>query len=92
MGKLIELVSILMRCLFSAHVLITLFVLVMLGSSLPPVVCRRAHVLLTLFVLLMLGSSLPLVVCRRAHVLITLFVLLMLGRLYLQLFVGGLTC
>ena len=35
------------------------------GSSLPPVVCRRAHVLFTL------GSSLPPVVCRRAHVLFT---------------------
>ena len=39
----------------------------MLGSSLPPVVCRRAHVLVT-----MLGSSLPPVVCRRAHVLVTM--------------------
>jgi hypothetical protein len=40
----------------------------MFGSSLPPVVCRRAHVLLTMF-----GSSLPPVVCRRAHVLLTMF-------------------
>jgi hypothetical protein len=39
----------------------------MLGTSLPPVVCRRAHVLLT-----MLGSSLPPVVCRRTHVLLTM--------------------
>ena len=60
--------------------------LLMFGSSLPPVVCRRAHVLFTLcsvrlylqlFVrgpmsyLLMFGSSLPPVVCRRAHVLFT---------------------
>jgi hypothetical protein len=42
--------------------------LTMLGTSLPPVVCRRAHVLLT-----MLGTSLPPVVCRRAHVLLTMF-------------------
>ena len=42
-----------------AHVLFTF------GSSLPPVVCRRAHVLFTF------GSSLPPVVCRRTHVLFT---------------------
>ena len=42
----------------------------MFGSSLPPVVYRRAHVLFRMF-----GSSLPPVVCRRAHVLFTLFVL-----------------
>jgi hypothetical protein len=35
-----------------------LYVLFTLGSSLPPVVCRRAHVLFTF------GSSLPPVVCR----------------------------
>ena len=73
----------------------------MYGSSLPPVVCRRALVLFTLctvrlylqlFVgglmsyLLMFGSSLPPVVCRRTHVLFTLCSV----RLYLQLFVGGL--
>ena len=43
------------------------------GSSLPPVVCRRAHVLFTLLVF-EFGSSLPPVVCRMAHVLFTLFV------------------
>jgi hypothetical protein len=53
----------------------------MFGSSLPPVVCRRAHVLLMMF-----SSSFPPVVCRRSHVLFTLC----LVRLYLQLFVGGL--
>ena len=42
------------------------------GSSLPPVVCRRAHVFLRYQCLF--GSSLPPVVCRRAHVLFTLFV------------------
>ena len=36
----------------------------MFGSSLPPVVCRRAHVLIALFVF----------VCREDHVLIALFV------------------
>ena len=36
--------------------------LCLLGSSLPPVVCRRANVLFML------------VVCRRAHVLFMLFV------------------
>ena len=59
----------------------------MFGSSLPPVVCRRAHVLLMMFgsslppvvcrrahvLLMMFGSSLPPVVCRRAHVLLTMF-------------------
>ena len=40
----------------------------MFGSSLPPVVCRRAHVLFRMF-----GSSLPPVVCRRAHVLLRMF-------------------
>jgi hypothetical protein len=39
----------------------------MFGSSLPPVVCRRAHILLTMF-----GSSLTPVVCRRNHVLLTM--------------------
>ena len=34
------------------------------GSSIPPVVCRRAHVLFTL--------SLPPVVCKRTHILFTL--------------------
>jgi ABC-type sulfate transport system permease subunit len=34
-----------------------------LGSSLPPVVCRRDHALFTLFVFF--GSSSPPVVCRR---------------------------
>jgi hypothetical protein len=38
------------------------------GSSLLPVVCRRAHVLLMKF-----GSSLPPDVCRRAHVLLMTF-------------------
>jgi hypothetical protein len=47
--------------------------LCLFGSSLPPVVCRRAHVLFTLFVFLFSSSSPP-VVCRRAHVLFTLFV------------------
>ena len=59
--------------------------LCLLGSSLPPVVCRRAHVLFTLFMfvgglmsylcyLCLIGSSsLPPVVSRRAHVLFTLF-------------------
>ena len=46
--------------------------LCLFGSSLPPVVCRRAHVLFTLLVFVYL--SLPPVVCRRAHVLFTLFV------------------
>jgi hypothetical protein len=46
--------------------------LCLFGSSLPPVVCRRAHVLFTLFVFVWL--FLPPVVCRRAHVLFTLFV------------------
>ena len=55
---------------------------VMFGSSLSPVVCRRALVLFTLCS----GSSLSPVVCRRAPVLFTLCS----GRLYLQLFVGGL--
>ena len=74
---------------------------VMFGSSLPPVVCRRALVLFTLcslvfissclqegscLIYVMFGSSLPPVVCRRALVLFTLCS----GRLYLQLFVGGL--
>jgi hypothetical protein len=40
----------------------------MFGSSLPPVVCRRADVLLMMF-----GSSLPPVVCRRADVLLMMF-------------------
>ena len=40
----------------------------MFGSSLPPVVCRRAHALFR-----MSGSSLPPVVCRRGHVLFRLF-------------------
>jgi hypothetical protein len=40
----------------------------MFGSTLPPVVCRRAHVLFRMF-----GSTLPLVVCRRAHVLFRMF-------------------
>ena len=54
--------------------------LCLFGSSLPPVVCRRAHVYLCfylqlfVFVLFTFGSSLPPVVCRRAHVLFTLFV------------------
>ena len=68
--------------------------LCLLGSSLSPVVCRRAHVLFKLFVLVwfvvtfscLFGSSLSPVVCRRAHVLFTLC----LVRLCLQLFVGGL--
>jgi hypothetical protein len=38
------------------------------GSSLSPVVCRRAHVLLRMF-----GSSFPPVVCRRAHILFKMF-------------------
>ena len=74
---------------------------VMFGSSLSPVVCRRAHVLFTLcsgrlylqlfvggscLIYVMFGSSLSPVVCRRALVLFTLCSL----RLYLQLFVGGL--
>ena len=64
---------------------------VMFGSSLSPVVCRRAHVLFTLcsgrlYLQLCSGSSLPPVVCRSALVLFTLCS----GRLYLQLFVGGL--
>jgi hypothetical protein len=42
-----------------AHVLFTF------GSSLPPVVCRRAHVLFRVF-----GSSLPPVVCREGSCLI----------------------
>ena len=42
------------------------------GSSLPPVVCRRAHVLFTLYVFV--WFVLPPVVCRRAHVLFTLYV------------------
>jgi hypothetical protein len=42
--------------------------LVVLGSSLPSVVCRRVHVLFRMF-----GSSLPSVVCRRSHVLFTTF-------------------
>ena len=49
--------------------------LCLFGSSLPPVVSRRAPVLFTLFVFV---SSLPPVVSRRAV------------RLYLQLLVGGL--
>ena len=43
-----------------AHILFMLFVLFILGSSLPPVVCRRADVL---FVRLYFQF------CRRAHVL-----------------------
>ena len=61
--------------------------LCLFGSSLPPVVCRRAHVLFTLFVLF--GSSLPPVVCRRDSCLIYV-ICVCLVRLYLQLFVGGL--
>ena len=71
----------------------------MFGSSLPPVVCKRAHVLFTLclgrlylhclqegscLIYVMFTSSLPPVVCRTALVLFTLCSL----RLYLQLFVG----
>ena len=61
--------------------------LCLFGSSLPPVVCRRAHVLFTLFVFvwfvftsscLQEGSCLIYVIC------------VCLVRLYLQLFVGGL--
>ena len=48
--------------------------LCLFGSSLPPVVCRRAHVLFTFSYLCLFGSSLPPVVCRRAHVLFMLFV------------------
>ena len=74
---------------------------VMFGSSLSPVVCRRALVLFTLcslrlylqlfvggscLIYVMFASSLSPVVCRRALVLFTLCSL----RLYLQLFVGGL--
>ena len=46
--------------------------LCLFGSSLPPVVCRRAHVLFMLFVFVrfIFTSSF----CRRAHVLFTLFV------------------
>jgi hypothetical protein len=36
----------------------------MLGSSVPPVVCRRVNALFR-----MLGSSVPPVVCRMVHVL-----------------------
>jgi hypothetical protein len=51
----------------------------MFGSSLPPVVCRRAHVLFMMF-----GSSLPPVVCGGF-----MSYLRCSARLYLQLFVGG---
>ena len=42
------------------------------GSSLPPVVSKRAHAYLRY--LCLFGSSLPPVVSKRAHVLFTLFV------------------
>ena len=48
--------------------------LCLFGSSLPPVVCRRADVLFMLCYLCLFGSSLPPVVCRRADVLFMLFV------------------
>ena len=46
--------------------------LCLLGSSSPPVVCRR--VMSYLHYLCLFGLSLPPVVCRRAHVLFTLLV------------------
>ena len=53
-----------MYYLRSVRLYLQLFVgglIITLGSSLPPVVCRRTHVLFTF------GSSLPPVVCRRAQ-------------------------
>ena len=46
--------------------------LCLFGSSLPPVVSRRAHVLFTLFVFVQFVFTSS--CCRRAHVLFTLFV------------------
>ena len=73
--------------LFVGGLMSCLCYLYLFGSSLPPVVCRRAHVLFTLFVFvwffftsccLQEGSCLVYVIC------------ICLVRLYLQLFVGGL--
>jgi hypothetical protein len=55
--------------------------LCLFGSSLPPVVCRRAHVLFMLFVFVFISSCLYEGSC---------FIYVICVRLYLQLFVGGL--
>ena len=73
---LIYVISVCLVCLylqmFVEELMPYLRYLCLFGSSLLPVVCRRAHVLFTLLVFF--GSSLPPVVCRRAHVLFMLFV------------------
>ena len=59
------------------------------GSSLPPVVCRRAHVLFTLlvFVWFVFTSS-----CLQEGSCLIYVISVCLVRLYLQVFVGGFMC
>ena len=73
--------------LFVVGLMSYLHYLCLFGSSLPPVVCRRAHVLLTLFVFVwfVFTSS-----CLQQGSCLTYVICVCLVRLYLQLFVVGL--